>query len=189
VAELWWNHESEVAEAGVRPEGKQAAEELRDDEKKFIDASRSSIYWATEVPQVNPTPENIVAREETPIIKLCFFGHHRPELSLEEAGLYWRMHHGPLVRSLAPALRIKRYVQVHRLETPLTEALREPRGTMAEAFMGHAELWYDRVELVGAAATPEGARAGQLLVEDEAKFVDFKRSSLWAAKERVFIER
>lgn len=189
VAELWWNHENEVAEAMAGPQGRDADQELLEDERKFIDFSRSSIYWATEVPQINPTPENIVAREETPIIKVCYFGHHRPELSAEEAGLYWRMHHGPLVRSLAPAIRVRRYLQVHRLETPLNDALREPRGKMAEPFMGHAELWFDRSEMVAAAATPEGARASQLLVEDEAKFADLKRSSLWAGKEHVFIDR
>jgi uncharacterized protein (TIGR02118 family) len=189
VAELWWNHEDEVAQALGGPEGLKAAEELLEDEKKFIDFSRSSLWWATEVPQVNPTPESIVARQETPIIKLCFFGHHKPELSAEEAGLYWRMHHGPLVRSLAPAARIKRYLQVHSLQTPLNDALRATRGEMAEPFMGHAELWYDRLELAGAVTTPEGARAMELLVEDEAKFVDFKRSALWVAKEHVFIDR
>ena len=189
VAELWWNHENEVAEAVAGAQGQEATEELLEDEKRFIDLSRSCIYWATEVPQINPTPENIVAREETPIIKLCFFGHHKPELSAEEAGLYWRMHHGPLVRSLGPAARIKRYLQVHGLQTPLNDAVREPRGKMAEPFMGHAELWYDRLELVGSITTPEGARAMELLVEDEAKFVDFRRSSLWIAKEHVFIDR
>lgn len=189
VADLWWNHENDLAEAAATPQGREAAEELLEDEKKFIDSSRSSIYLATEVPQINPTPENIVAREETPIIKLCFFGHHRPELSAEEALLYWRMHHGPLMRSLAPASRVRRYLQVHRLETPLNEALREPRGKMAEAFIGHAELWFDRSEMLAAATTPEGARASQLLIEDETKFVDLKRSSLWVAKEHVFIDR
>ena len=189
VAELWWNRENEVAEAIAGPQGRKAAEELVEDERKFIDFSRSSIYWATEVPQINPTPENIVAREETPIVKVCFFGHHRPELSAEEAGLYWRMHHGPLVRSLAQAARIRRYLQVHRLQTPLDDALRGPRGRMAEPFMGHAELWFDRLEMIAAGTTPEGARAGQLLVEDEAKFADLKRSSLWVGKEHVFIDR
>jgi len=189
VAELWWNHENEVVEGVGGPEGQKAAEELLEDEKKFIDMSRSSIYWATEVPQINPTPENLVARVETPIIKLCFFGHIKPELSRDEGQLYWRMHHGPLVRSLAPAARIKRYLQVHGLETPLNDILREPRGEMEEPFMGHAELWYDRLELAGAITTPEGARAMELMVEDESKFVDFKRSTLWVAKEHVFIDR
>jgi uncharacterized protein (TIGR02118 family) len=189
VAELWWNHEDEVVAGVGSPEGQEAAEALFEDEKKFIDFSRSSIYWGTELPQVNPTPENIVAREETPIIKLCFFGHHKPELSTEEAGLYWRMHHGPLVRSLAPAARIKRYLQVHRLQTPLNDIVRGPRGELADPCRGHAELWYDRLELAGAVTTPEGARAMELLVEDESKFVDFKRSTLWVAKEHVFIDR
>jgi uncharacterized protein (TIGR02118 family) len=189
VAELWWNHEDQVAEAIATPEGQEAALELLEDEAKFIDFSRSSLYWGTEVPQINPTPENIVAREESPIIKLCFFGSHNPELSREESALYWRMHHGPLVRSLARAVRIKRYLQVHSLETPLNEALRAPRGEMAEPFDGNAELWYDRLELMGAVTTPEGARAMELLVEDEAKFTDFKRSALWIAKEHVFIDR
>ena len=188
VAELWWNHEDEVVAGVGGPEGQKAAEELLEDEKKFIDFSRSSIYWATEVPQINPTPENLVARVETPIIKLCFFGHIKPELSRDEGQLYWRMHHGPLVRSLAPAARIKRYLQVHGLETPLNDILREPRGEMEEPFMGHAELWYDRLELAGAMTTPEGAHAMELLVEDESKFVDFKRSTLWVAKEHVFID-
>jgi uncharacterized protein (TIGR02118 family) len=189
VAELWWNHEDQVAEGITTTEGQEAAQELLEDEKNFIDFSRSSLYWGTELPQINPTPENIVAREGSPIVKLCFFGSHNPELSREEAALYWRMHHGPLVRSLAQAARIKRYLQVQSLETPLNEALRGPRGEMAEPFDGHAELWFDRLELVGAAATPEGARVRELLIEDEAKFTDFSRSALWIAKEHVFIDR
>jgi len=189
VAELWWNHEDQVAEGITAPEGQEAALELLEDERKFIDFSRSSLYWGTEVPQINPTPENIVARVESPIIKLCFFGTHRAELTREEAALYWRMHHGPLVRSLAQAARIKRYLQVHSLETPLNDALRQPRGEMAEPFDGNAELWFDRLEMAGAVTTPEGARAMELLVEDEAKFTDFKRSALWIAKEHVFIDR
>ena len=135
------------------------------------------------------TPANLVARVQTPVIKLCFFGHIKPELSRDEGQLYCRIHHCPLVRSLAPAARIKRYLQVHGLETPLNDILREPRGEMEEPFMGHAELWYDRLELAGAMTTPEGAHAMELLVEDESKFVDFKRSTLWVAKEHVFIDR
>jgi hypothetical protein len=42
---------------------------------------------------------------------------------------------------------------------------------------------------VAAAGTPEAKRAGQLAVEDEANFIDFRNSSLWIAKERVVIDR
>jgi hypothetical protein len=29
----------------------------------------------------------------------------------------------------------------------------------------------------------------EIAVEDEAKFIDFKKSAMWVAKERVFIDR
>jgi uncharacterized protein (TIGR02118 family) len=178
VADLWWNNVEELAAAGALPEAQKAAEELLEDEKNFIDFSRSSIWFAYELPQVNPNPENIVAREESPIIKICFFGHHLPSLSFDEAQAYWRMNHGPLLRSLAPAMRVRRYIQVHRLPTPFDDEPRNTRGKMEDPFLGHAELWYDRTDLAGASATPEGARASALLVQDESKFVDFKRSGL-----------
>ena len=189
VADLWWESEEDLAVAGATPEAQAAANELLEDEKNFIDFSRSSIWFATEVPQVNPVPEDIVAREGSPIIKWCYFGRAKPDIGLESGQLRWRMHHGPLVRSVAQAARIRRYIQVHRLPTPFDDAPRSARGVMEEPFFGHAELWYDRAEFVAAAATPEGARAAALLLQDESKFVDFGRSSLWIAKEHVFIDR
>jgi uncharacterized protein (TIGR02118 family) len=189
VAELWWDNTDELIAAAEKPNYQSAADELLEDEKNFIDFSKSSLWFAYELPQVNPTPENIVALEEGPIIKICYFGNTLPELSMEETQLYWRMNHGPLIRSLAPALGIKRYIQVHRLVTPFDDGPRSARGGMAEPFMGHAELWYDRKDLMAALNTPEGVRAGELAAEDEAKFVDFKRSARWLAKEHVFIDR
>jgi hypothetical protein len=35
---------------------------------------------------------------------------------------------------------------------------------------------------------PERARCGQLAVADESTFIDFKRSAMWIAKERVFVD-
>jgi len=189
VADLWWNNEEELAALAASPEAQKAAEELLEDEKNFIDFSHSSIWFAYELPQINPNPENIVAREESPIIKICFFGHPLPSLSCDETQAYWRMNHGPLLRSFAQALRVRRYIQVHMLQTPLNNIPREARGKMEDPFMGHAELWYDRAELSAALTTPEAARANESLFADEAKFCDFKRSALWVAKEHVFIDR
>ncbi|MGH7417889.1 MAG: EthD domain-containing protein, partial [Candidatus Rokuibacteriota bacterium] len=47
------------------------------------------------------------------MIKLVFCLRRLPNLSREEFQRYWLDTHGPLVRQLAPALGVKRYVQVH----------------------------------------------------------------------------
>lgn len=187
VAELWW--ESEDALRGVLESdaGRAAAAELLEDERRFIDLPRSPLWLSYEYPQVNPTPENLVARERSSVVKFYFPVRARRDLKLEEAQLYWRTAHGPLIRRQAAGSAILRYVQVHRFETELEAALREARATQAEPYMGHAELWFDRAAI--GVATPERQRAGELAIEDEAKFIDFGRSSMWLAKEHVIIDR
>jgi uncharacterized protein (TIGR02118 family) len=117
------------------------------------------------------------------VIKLTFAVRRRTDIPPAEFHLYWRDQHGPLVRSLQPALGIRRYVQTHRMETPLNEALRVGRGAL-EPFDGVAELWWDDLDaLVAAATSSEGSAAGRLLLEDETKFIDLERSALWLGEE------
>lgn len=188
VAELWWRSRDDLAAALDTAEGRAAGEELLEDERKFIDLARSTLWLGHEYPQVNPTPEDLVARERSPYVKLFYALRHRADQKLEEAQLYWRTAHGPLIRAGAQAGRILRYVQVHRYEDEVAHALRQARGCAVEPYTGHAELWFDRGAL-GGAGTPEGARGNQLAVEDERRFIDFERSAMWIAKERVFIDR
>ena len=139
---------------------------------------------------MNPTPETLVATETSSL--LCFIAciQHLPTLSLDDAQLYWRMHHGPKVRAYAHAARIRRYLQVHRLaDDPLIERLRAQRGGMDASFTGHAEAWFDRQELTAALSAPEGLKAFETFVEDERTFIAHARSSYWMAKEHVFINR
>ena len=60
------------------------------------------------------------------------------------------------------------------------------RGVTVDGYMGHAELWFDRAALSG--ATPERRIASERAVEDERRFIDFKRSCLWLAKEHIFVD-
>jgi uncharacterized protein (TIGR02118 family) len=189
LAELWWDHPDELAAATRTPEGRAASKEIFEDERRFIDASRSSLWFAMELPQINPTPENIVAREESTIFKTVFVVRPLPSQTNEEAQLYWRMNHGPVVRSVAPWIRMRRYIQVHAISIPQEEKFRKARGRMEEPYMGHAEAWFDRTDLAAVSATPEGRRGMKLLIQDEAKFIDFSRSAIWASKEHVFIDR
>jgi uncharacterized protein (TIGR02118 family) len=122
------------------------------------------------------------------MIKFVYCVRRLPHLSRHEFQRYWRETHGPLVRSHAGTLRIRRYVQVHTLESPINDALRESRGSL-EPFDGVAELWWDSAEdLVAATASPEGRKAAQALLEDERRFIDLERSALWIGEEHAIVE-
>jgi uncharacterized protein (TIGR02118 family) len=186
---LWWNTREELQQALSTPAGQRAAEELLDDERQCLDWARSSLWFAIELPQVNPTPETLVATEMSPLLCIIAVFRHLPTLSFDDAQLYWRMQHGPKLRAYAHVLRIRRYLQVHMLADPLTDHFRAQRGSMDAAFTGHAEVWWDRQEWAAALTSPEGLRASATILEDERAFVDFSRSAFWVAKEHVFIDR
>ena len=117
------------------------------------------------------------------MIKLTFAVRRRTDIDPVEFHSYWRDQHGPLVRSLQPVLGIRRYVQTHRLETPLNDVLRASRSAL-EPFDGVAELWWDDLDaLVAATSSPEGSAAGRTLLEDEAQFIDLEHSALWLGHE------
>lgn len=186
VAELWWDSAEALAEATATAEGQAAAAALLEDEARCLDLPNSPLWLNHEYPQVNPTPENIVASPKSGVVKLYFPLRFRQDVDADEARLYWRTSHGPLIRSHAAAFGMLRYMQVHRFENDLEAALREPRGTVVAPFDGHAEVWLDRGT---APSSPEAEAAGRAAIEDESKFIDFARSSMWIGKEHVIINR
>jgi len=48
VAELWWESVDDFARAGTTKEGRDAGRQLLEDEKRFIDLSRSPIWFGEE---------------------------------------------------------------------------------------------------------------------------------------------
>jgi uncharacterized protein (TIGR02118 family) len=118
------------------------------------------------------------------MVKLSFVLRRAPHLSREEFQRYWREQHAPLVEKHREALGIRRYVQVHTLETPTNQALRASRGAPPE-YDGVAELWFDSAEMP---ATEAAARAGAELLEDERRFIDLESSPLWLSEEKPIIE-
>jgi uncharacterized protein (TIGR02118 family) len=121
------------------------------------------------------------------VIKLTFCLVRAPHLSREAFQRYWLESHGPLVRALAPVLRIKRYVQSHTLTTPIDGGLRRARGA-PEGYDGVAELWWDSLEdLTAGGASPAGRAAGKRLLDDERTFIDLTRSPLWLAQEHAIV--
>jgi len=187
VAEVWWESRDRFVAATSSTAGRAAGAALLEDEQEFVDLPNSPIWLNYEYPQVNPTPEVLVATERSSLVKLYFPLRHREDLSFDEAQLYWRTHHGPVIRRQAAGSGILRYVQVHRAEPELTDALRSARGTRVDPYTGHAEVWLDR-SVVGV-PTPERRVAAVRAYEDEARFIDFGRSCMWLAKEHVVIDR
>ena len=53
VAELWWDSKVDLEAAFSSREGRKAGRELLEDEKKFIDSSRSPVWIAEEHPIVD----------------------------------------------------------------------------------------------------------------------------------------
>src|SRR5687768_9111995 len=114
------------------------------------------------------------------MVKLVFCCRRNPALSPEEFRRYWLDEHAPLVRSLREAIpSMKRYVQSHTLDTPANDAVRASRGS-AEHYDGITEVRFD--EIAGP-STEAAAAAGRRLLEDEATFIDFARSSVFYTEE------
>lgn len=122
------------------------------------------------------------------MIKLVFALRRRPELSREEFQRYWREQHGPLVKSRAEVLRIRRYVQVHSMDASVNEQLGGSRDGPPE-YDGVAELWWDSMEdYLAPGATETGRRAAAELLEDERKFIDLADSPYFLAEEHPIVE-
>ena len=123
------------------------------------------------------------------MIKLVYVAHARSDIPLEEFHRYWLEDHGPLVASVASDIQARRYVQSHTIDSPLNAVLVESRG-MAPSCDGITEVWWDSIESLQAAlASPEGASAAARLLEDEAKFVDFSRSTISLTEEHEIFDR
>jgi uncharacterized protein (TIGR02118 family) len=122
------------------------------------------------------------------MVKLTFCLRRLPHLSRDQFQQYWLETHGPLVREVAPALSIRKYVQLHTVPTPFDPQLRRHRGSPDE-YDGVAELWWESFkDFAASGSTPEGREAGRRLLEDERCFIDLPRSPLWFGEEHVLVD-
>jgi hypothetical protein len=122
------------------------------------------------------------------MIKLVYVIRRRPDFSPQQFSKRWRQH-APLVREVADAIRARRYVQSHTIDTPLNEQFAQSRG-MGPAYDGITEVWWDSVDdLVAGMSTPAGLEAATRLLDDEREFIDFAHSSLFLTEEHPIFDR
>ena len=84
IAELWWSSEAELVEQMSAASGNaaRAGAALLEDESKFIDLPNSPLWFAYEYPQINPSPEDIAAKQKSNILRVFFPLRHQSKLSL-----------------------------------------------------------------------------------------------------------
>jgi uncharacterized protein (TIGR02118 family) len=122
------------------------------------------------------------------MIKLVYIVRKRDDISFKDFSAYWLEKHGPLVRSFAKAIRARKYVQSHTVALETGDAIAQSRG-MPPGFDGITEVWWDSLDEVNAGfSTPEGQEAGRVLVADEARFVDLKRSYIFLTEEHTIFD-
>ncbi len=113
---------------------------------------------------------------------MCLTRH--PEMTREEFQDYWLNKHGVFFKKNAGAMKAKKYVQSHTLDTPLNKGLRESRGMLPE-YDGVAEVWFEsEKDLIEGMSSPEGQQLGTALLEDERKFIDHSKSSAFIVREQ-----
>ena len=112
----------------------------------------------------------------------------RGELPADEFHAYWRDQHGPLVASHAEALGIRRYVQLHTLDSPLGVAIAAGRSCADTDWDGIALIWFDsETAIVELASTDAGLVAAAVLYEDEQRFLDLERCELFLSDDHQLV--
>ncbi len=126
---------------------------------------------------------------EADMIKLVYVVRKREDVSEEDFHEYWLKKHGPLVRGFAKAMRAKKYVQSHTVFEDAGKQIRDTRPKMTETYEGITEVWWDTLEDFSSGGDPtERAEAARALLEDESKFVDFARSSIFLTEEHEIFD-
>jgi uncharacterized protein (TIGR02118 family) len=123
------------------------------------------------------------------MIKLVYVVKKRADVSEKDFHEYWLKKHGPLVRSFAKAIRAKKYVQSHTVSEDAGRQIRSTRPGMTETYDGITEVWWDTIEDFNSVTNPDdSAKAARALLEDESRFIDFERSSIFMTEEHAIFD-
>jgi len=179
-----------VLEAALATEAGQAAwNAIFEDEKEFIDHSRSMLAFGTDHAVINPRGK-LIASEDSELVRGAYFPEGLPGIERGELHRHWIAIHGGLTHDLSTHSPNKRYFQVHSVEHAVAEDMRKARGMTANPlYFGHAEVWTDQAELDNAALNPRRAELFPLFIADIEAFCDMDSGYFIIGKENPLVDR
>jgi len=120
------------------------------------------------------------------LVKLIYVLRRKPGMSREEFREYWEKRHAVSGRERRSAINSVRYVQNHRIDTPV-DALWRIGRSQDEPFDGVVESWFESMSaLEEALNSREGKAAMFAALADEARFIDLERSIAFMVEEVEF---
>jgi len=183
----WPSYQVLVDALDTRP-GQAAMAEILEHERSMIDTANSMLAFGIVHPVINPRGR-LVASEESHLFRCVYFPEGQPHYSREQIQRHWIAVHAGLSHEFSASSPNKRYHQVHALDLPLADRLRDDRGMRANPrHFGHAEAWSCQSEFDRAAADPGRAELFPLFLADIDAFCDRSRGYFLVGKEFSLVD-
>jgi len=168
------------------PETTSAVQSLYEISARFMEQSRSDLWFSADVAQIFPR-EAVTATWDNTHLKVYYVPRHLKKLTLQEAQFHWNTCHGAMARQFATFLPYDKYIQGHRVPSQLVDALKAKLGGDFEnldSIIGQAEAWIDR-RIMPSLSGPEVEKMMRMLIVDIDLFVNAASSHIFATKEFV----
>lgn len=184
-----WAEIAVLEEALATEEGRSAWEAILEDEKNFIDHRRSMLEFGTDHPVINPRGK-LEATEDNEMVRGFYFPQSLPGLARSELQRHWIDIHGGLTHDFSTWSFNKRYIQVHKIDHAISDAMREARGmTDDRRHFGCAEVWSDMEEMERAAKNPRRQELFPYYIADIDAFCDRDAGYFVVGKENIVVNK
>jgi len=117
-------------------------------------------------------------------IKMMFCLTRKAGMSRKDFQRYWLEEHAPQVLRIGPQGGMLRYVQSHTYESGMGDAAARARGAGA-GYDGVMEGWWESEAAARDAVRSMDPALGQVLQDDEKRFIDLEKSRLFMTREHV----
>jgi hypothetical protein len=189
VSVACWAEIAVLERALASDEGRDAWNEILEDEREFVDHKRSMLSFGTDHPVINPRGK-LVASEDSDLLRGIYFPQGLPGIEMPELQRHWIAIHGGLTHDLSEWSPNMRYFQVHAVDHEIADAMRKARGmSKGVNYFGHAEIWTCPAEVEKAANSPRRTELFPYYIADIEAFCDMDTGYFVMGKEYYFVDK